>query len=113
MSNPREFNGRAWLYLLATFFVVSFVVRYGFRLLSQLRGAGAPSLFAQVLTVLMIGFAAIILFGYWSEYRAYLAREQPKPGPSFGRGCLLILVIVACFACGLLVLAWQMFRQRS
>jgi hypothetical protein len=113
MSKFREFNGRAWLYLLAMFFVVSFVVRYGFRLISQLRGAGEPSMFAQVLTVLMMGFAAIILFGYWSEFRADTARELAVPGRAIGQGCLLILAIVVCFAIGLLVLAWQIFRMRS
>ena len=113
MSKLRDFNGRAWLYLLAMFFVVSFVVRYGFRLFSQLRGAGEPSLFAQVLTVLMIGFAAIILYGYWSEYRADMSREPATQGPALGRGCLLILAIVVSFACGLLVLAWRIFRKGS
>ena len=111
MSKSDDFSGRAWLYLIAMFIIVSFAVRYGFRLFAQLREAGEPSLFAQILSVLMIGFAAIILHGYWTEYRAETARGQPASTSRFARGCLLILVIVGCFALGLLVLAWKAFRM--
>ena len=111
MPKFHKSNARAWLYLIAMFVVVSFLVRYGFRLVSQLQGAGEPSLFAQVLTGLMIGFAAIILYGYWIEYRTDMARGQAVSRPQYGLGCLLILVIVSGFACGLLVLAWKMFRK--
>ena len=113
MPKSHDSNARAWLYFVAMFFVVSFVVRYGFRLYSQLRGAGEPSSFAQVLTGLMIGFAAIILYGYWAEYRVDSARGDAASRPQYRRGCLLILVIVSCFACGLLVLAWTLFRMNS
>jgi hypothetical protein len=95
------------------FVIVSFVVRYGFRLFSQLRAVGEPSLFAQVFTGLMIGFAVIILYGYWAEYRTDMARGQAASRPQYSLGCVLILVIVSGFACGLLVLAWKMFRTRS
>lgn len=111
MSKSYNSHRRAWLYLIAMFVVVSFLVRYGFRLLSQLRGAGEPSLFAQILTGLMIGFAAIILYGYWAEYRTDMARGQAASRPQYRLGCLLILVIVSSFACGLLVLAWKLFRH--
>ena len=113
MSKSQDSNKRAWLYLIAMFVVVSFLVRYGFRLVSQFRGTGDPSLFAQVCAVLMIGFAALILYGYWTEYWTDVARGQATSRPQYGLGCLLILVIVSGFACGLLVLAWKLFRKNS
>jgi hypothetical protein len=113
MPKHHNSHARAWLYLIAMFVVVSFVVRYGFRLFSQLRGVGEPSLFAQVFTGLMIGFSGVILYGYWAEYRTDMARAQAASRPQYGLGCLLILVIVSSFACGLLVLAWKMYRKSS
>lgn len=82
-------------------------------MLSQLRGTGEPSLFSHIFAVLMIGFAALILYGYWTEYWSDVARGEATSRPQYSLGCLLVLVIVSAFACGLLVLAWKMFRTNS
>jgi hypothetical protein len=113
MPKLHHSNRRTWIYLIAMFLVGSFLVRYGLRLLSQLRGTGEPSLFAHVFAMLMIGFAALILYGYWTEYWSDVARGEATSRPQYSLGCLLVLVIVSGFACGLLVLAWQMFRRTS
>ena len=81
--------------------------------MAQIRGTGDPSLFAQVFAGLMIGFAALILYGYWTEYWTDVARGQAASRPQYGLGCLLILVFVSGFAGGLLVLALKMFRKLS
>ena len=110
MSKSHDSNKHPWLYLFATFVVGCFVVRYGFRLISQLRGVGQPSVFAQILSAMMIGFAAIIGYGYWAEYRAELARGATTSRSGTGIGCLIIGIFVIGFVIGLLALAWNMFQ---
>jgi len=97
--------------LIAAFLVLSFLVRYGLKLIAELRGASEPSLFAQVFAALMVAFASLILFGYWTEFRKDVARGQAATRPHFRLGCLLVLVLVSGFAFGLLVLAWNLFLR--
>jgi hypothetical protein len=110
LNSPNS-HRRAWLYLVPMLVVLSFLVRYGIRLVAELRGTDEPSPFAQVFAGLMMAFAAIILYGYWREYRIDAVHDRAA-SPSRSRfGCLLILVIVGGFACGLLVLAWQLWHM--
>ena len=91
-------------------FAVSLFSGFAIRWILQLVGRGAPTPFTQVLGGLMVGFAGIILYGYWAEYRAALARGAAASRPGTGVGCLLIVGFVSCFVIGLVVLAWKMFQ---
>ncbi len=109
MSNPK-YSPRAWLYLFAISMAAFALSVYAFRFIAQLAGSGAPSLFSQCLSGLMAGFAALILYGYWAEYRADVALGAADSRPRFGAGCLILAVFVGGFVIALLVLAWKMWR---
>ncbi len=111
MADSKDSRARAWLYRLALLFAASLLAGSGFRLFSQIVGAGTPSIFTQSLGGLMVGFALLILYGYWTEYRAETARGMATTQYRPGIGCLLMGLLVSGFLVGLLVLAWKMLRR--
>ena len=111
MADSKDSRTRQWLYLLALLFATSLLAGYVFRMISQIVGPDSPSIFTQCMSGLMVGFAVLILYGYWVEYRAETESGMAATPHRPGVGCLLILLLVGGFLVGLLVLAWKVLHR--